>query len=226
MPARGGKCRRSVLSSFCASLALFSYIRFHTHYCCMAAAQFNHGPIDLSALDKKDYELLFHQHYQWLCLQACRITADWDAAEDIVQEFFARCWQNRMSIGAKESFAAFALVSVRNATLNYLKKESTRQKHETASFAAFSDPEASSLPAHSEEADQRYLRIIQAVNNLPEQRRKAFILSRQQNMKYADIARELGISVNTVKMHIRLAYRELRDFFKILIPFLSFFIKK
>lgn len=192
----------------------------------MAAAHFNDGPIDLSALERKDYESLFHQYYQWLCLQAYKITEDWHAAEDIVQDFFAKCWQNRASLQIKETFGGYALVSVRNAALNYLKKESTRLKHETASFSTFSAEEMPSPASQPDETDQRYLQIIAAINNLPEQRRKAFILSRQHNKKYAEIALELGISVNTVKMHLRLAYQELRHLLKLLLPFILFFLKK
>jgi RNA polymerase sigma-70 factor (ECF subfamily) len=192
----------------------------------MNPANFNDGPVDLSALDRKGYESLFHQYYQWLCLQAFKITSDWHAGEDIVQDFFARCWQNRMSVQVRESFAGFALVSVRNSALNYLKKENTRLRHETASSANAGANDAPPQPGQPDETDRRYLAIINAINQLPEQRRKAFILGRQQHMKYADIAIELGISVNTVKMHIRLAYQELRGVLKLLLPFLPFFLKK
>ncbi|MCS3802134.1 RNA polymerase sigma-70 factor [Niastella sp. OAS944] len=192
----------------------------------MAAARSNNDPIDLSVLDRKEYELLFHQYYQWLCLQACKITEDWHASEDIVQDFFIKCWQNRASLHIKQSFAAFALVSVRNAALNYLKKESIRSKHETASSATFPGDETLLPVAQPDETDQLYLQIITAVNNLPEQRKKAFILSRQHNMKYAEVAAELGISVNTVKMHLRLAYQELRNLLKLLLPLFYFFLKK
>lgn len=188
----------------------------------MAADQFNDGPVDLSVLGKKDYESLFRQYYQWLCLQASKITGSWDAAEDIVQEFFTRCWQNRATLQVKESFAGFALVSVRNGALNWRKKESTRLRHETASFSITG--ESAPAPAgQPDEIDRRYLDIITAVNKLPEQRRKAFILSRQHHMKYTDIAVELDISVNTVKMHIRLAYQELRSLLKIGAPLFLFF---
>jgi RNA polymerase sigma-70 factor (ECF subfamily) len=169
---------------------------------------------------------LFHQNYQWLCLQAHKIIEDWPASEDLVQDFFAKCWQNRATLQIRETFSGFALVSVRNAALNYLKKESTRLKHETASFSTFSGEEMPSSASQPDETDQLYLQIITAINNLPEQRRKAFILSRQHNKKYAEIAAELGISVNTVKMHLRLAYQELRNLPKLLLPFILFFLKK
>lgn len=192
----------------------------------MAAAPSNDGPIDLSSLERKEYEALFHQYYQWLCLQANKITEDWQASEDIVQDFFAKCWQNRASLQIRESFGGFAVISVRNASLNYLKKENTRLKHETASSSVFSGEETPSPASQPDDLDQRYLQIITAINNLPEQRRKAFILSRQHNKKYAEIASELGISVNTVKMHLRLAYNELRNVLGLLMAFFFFLLKK
>lgn len=192
----------------------------------MAAAPSNDGPIDLSSLERKEYEALFHQYYQWLCLQANKITEDWQASEDIVQDFFAKCWQNRASLQIRESFGGFAVISVRNAALNYLKKENTRLKHETASSSVFSGEETPLSASQPDDLDQRYLQIITAINNLPEQRRKAFILSRQHNKKYAEIASELGISVNTVKMHLRLAYNELRNVLGLLLPFFFFLLKK
>ncbi|MBS1567024.1 MAG: sigma-70 family RNA polymerase sigma factor, partial [Bacteroidetes bacterium] len=121
------------------------------------------------------------------------------------------------------SFTAFALVSVRNGALNHLKKEDTRFRHETASSDTLADTGVLTLPGQPDETDIRYLQIITAVNNLPEQRRKVFILSRQHDMTYAGIARTLGISVNTVKMHLRLAYQELRNLLKIWVPLLFFF---
>jgi RNA polymerase sigma-70 factor (ECF subfamily) len=188
----------------------------------MNTGNFYDGPIDLSTLDIKEYESLFHQHYQWLCLLAYKIVPDWPASEDIVQDFFARCWQNRSTIIIRESWKGFAARSVKNSALNYLKKEDTRIKHETASFSNSVADHELPVTASPEEADQRYLDVLQAINKLPEQRRKVFILSRQPDMKNADIAEALGISVNTVKMHIRLAYQELRNILKA-IPFFFYF---
>ena len=173
------------------------------------------GPLDLSAMGIREYESLFRQYYQWLCLQAFKIADDWHASEDIVQEFFVKCWQNRASIHIRESWKAFACRSVKNSALNYLKKENTRIKHETASHSTV--PEAVvPLVAPINESDERYLRLLMAISQLPEQRKKVFLLSRQE-MKYADIAKELGISINTVKMHLRLAYQELRNALRFLI---------
>ncbi len=53
--------------------------------------------------------------------------------------------------------------------------------------------------------------VISAINSLPEDSRKVFELSRNIGLKYEDIAQELGISVNTVKYHMKQSLSILRS---------------
>ncbi len=181
------------------------------------------GPFSLASLDIREFESLFQQYYRWLCLLCFRITGNWNEAEDIVQDFFARCWQNRDSIAIRESWKAFAARSVKNAALNQIRKENIRHKHETASQHN-TEAEQEDTGVEAEE-EQRYLDLLAAIDRLPEQRRKIFILSRRPDMRYADIASLMGISVNTVKMHVRLSYQELRKVLNSALVFFYFFIK-
>lgn len=181
------------------------------------------GPFTLASLDIREFESLFQQHYQWLCLLCYKTTGNWNEAEDLVQDFFVRCWQNRASIVIRESWKAFAARSVKNAALNQLQKENIRHKHENA---AQYNTEILQEDAETETAaEQRYLNLITAINQLPEQRRKVFLLSRRPDLRYTDIASMLGISVNTVKMHVRLSYQELREVLKSALLIFYFFSK-
>jgi len=182
------------------------------------------GQFTLSTLTIQEFESLFHEYYQWLCLQTFKIADDWHASEDIVQEFFTKCWHNRSAIVIKESWKAFALRSVKNAALNYLKKEDVRNKHETAALSAGPEEGVISPDIPADSADEKYLRLLKAIDNMPEQRKKVFLLSLDKT--YAETANELNISINTVKMHLKLAYNELRTMLPWLIIFLKLFIKK
>ncbi|WP_288507830.1 sigma-70 family RNA polymerase sigma factor [uncultured Bacteroides sp.] len=53
--------------------------------------------------------------------------------------------------------------------------------------------------------------IQQIINGLSEECRKVFILSRYEGKSHQEIAAELGISVNTVKYHIKNALNALRE---------------
>jgi RNA polymerase sigma-70 factor (ECF subfamily) len=63
------------------------------------------------------------------------------------------------------------------------------------------------------------------INNLPDACRQIFILSRNENMKYNEIADKLGISVNTVKTQMKIALVRLRetlkDYLMILVLFMG-----
>jgi RNA polymerase sigma-70 factor (ECF subfamily) len=71
-----------------------------------------------------------------------------------------------------------------------------------------------------ESREKQYNALWEALNKMPEQRRKVFLMSNQDKVKYKDIALQLGISVNTVKTHIRLALQFLRMECKWVIPFM------
>ena len=52
--------------------------------------------------------------------------------------------------------------------------------------------------------------IDTAIQSLPEQCRRVFLLSRDEELSYAQIAETLQISENTVKTHIKTALSRLR----------------
>ena len=55
-------------------------------------------------------------------------------------------------------------------------------------------------------------RLIQAVQQMPPQRRSVFEMSRFQHLSSEEIASSLGLSVRTVEKHIQLALDNIRKF--------------
>jgi RNA polymerase sigma-70 factor (ECF subfamily) len=66
--------------------------------------------------------------------------------------------------------------------------------------------------------------LDQGINKLPDACRQIFILSRNEDMKYSDIADKLGISVNTVKTQMKIALARLRETLKDYLMILLFFM--
>jgi RNA polymerase sigma-70 factor (ECF subfamily) len=73
-------------------------------------------------IEADNFELLFKNNYQFLCLISLAIIKDKDAAKDIVQDFFVSYWQKRNSISIKISFRAYAVKAVKNLSLLAIKK--------------------------------------------------------------------------------------------------------
>jgi RNA polymerase sigma-70 factor (family 1) len=153
------------------------------------------------------FEEQFRIHYEFLCTAAHYIVEDEDTARDIVQDFFLYCWKKRHLIQITHDFKSYAVRAIRNASLNYLKRSGKTSLEEIHIIEA--------LTIHfpledEEEEEQRNAALWAAVARLPEQRRKIFLLSNRDGLKYKDIATALGISINTVKTQIKLALQFLR----------------
>ena len=57
------------------------------------------------------------------------------------------------------------------------------------------------------------LRLKNALDDLPPQSRKIFMMNRFDQLSYSEIAKELNISVNTVKTQMKRATKKLREIF-------------
>lgn len=170
------------------------------------------------------FEKQFRGHYLLLCTAAYYIVEDHDAARDIVQDFFLYCWTRRNDIRITHDFKSYALRAVKNASLSYLQKAGRIQLEEIKVIEALSEyfPQEDGA-----EDDARNVALWKAVSKLPDQRRKVFLMSSQQGLKYKDIAAALGISINTVKTQIKLALQFMRQecgwMIKLLTPLISLF---
>ncbi|WP_298711530.1 sigma-70 family RNA polymerase sigma factor [Chitinophaga sp.] len=154
------------------------------------------------------FEQQFKSHYVHLCTIAYYVVDDRDAARDIVQDFYLDFWNRRHKIVILQDFKSYASGAIRYLAINYLKKAGRIRLEEIPVMEEL----AAGFPSEDKQArEARYAAVWEVLSRLPEQRRKIFLMSNQQNIKYKDIAATLGISVNTVKTQIRLALQFLRE---------------
>jgi RNA polymerase sigma-70 factor (ECF subfamily) len=73
-------------------------------------------------------------------------------------------------------------------------------------------------PTPESNVDELSARIHEAIDRLPPQCRAIFLLSRNEEMKYREIAEHLRISVKTVEKQMGIALEKLRNHLK---PYLS-----
>lgn len=156
------------------------------------------------------YRYLYEHHYVALCHVAKGYVGDEALAEHLVGDVIFHLWEVRETLDIRISLRSYLVRAVRNRCLDYL--DSRKQKHEIT----FSELEGDdSLGERYILADDYPLGILlekelehkirQAIGRLPEECRRVFLKSRFEEKKYEEIARELGISINTVKYHIKSA---------------------
>ena len=73
------------------------------------------------------------------------------------------------------------------------------------------EEEGEEVPADEEEEfEVQYARLRKVVDGLPEKCREIFILGCVDGLSYKEVSEKMGVSVNTVKTQIKLAYRKLK----------------
>ncbi|MEO6304779.1 MAG: RNA polymerase sigma-70 factor [Bacteroidia bacterium] len=172
----------------------------------------------ISKGDKSVFETVFKTYYQSLCNYACSIIKDTDESEEVVQNIFYNIWNKREQLEISGPIRSYLYRAVHNDCLNKLKhaKVKTMYAEDYKKSADGSFDDASKVLQAKELGAQ----INAAIESLPEQCGKVFKLSRFENLKYAEIAEQLNISVKTVEVHMGKALKILREKLKEHLPVL------
>lgn len=157
--------------------------------------------------DEAAFDVMFRRWYEPLCGYASRLTdGDMDEAEDLVQQVFVKLWEQRERLDITWSIKAYLYKTVHNAALNRLRAANTRSKYLETNAAQLEN--ANVTP--DDTASELHERLQKALDLLPPQCRHVFELSRFEELKYREIADQLGISIKTVETQMGKALRILR----------------
>ncbi|HJW29671.1 MAG TPA: RNA polymerase sigma-70 factor, partial [Saprospiraceae bacterium] len=161
--------------------------------------------------DLPSVELLFKQYYGLVCNTINQFLRDRSKTEDVAQDLFAELWQKREQLTIHTSVAAYLRRMAVTRALNYIRDN---KKHNWDELDSSSDSpvQASVPPSGLMEIEESELsaRIQKAITLLPEKCRIVFLMSRMEEMSYAEIAGSLGISTKTVENQIGKALKLIR----------------
>ncbi|MEN8156886.1 MAG: RNA polymerase sigma-70 factor [Bacteroidota bacterium] len=149
--------------------------------------------------DFLSFNSLYKRYYQGLCLFASRITGNHDAAEDVVQEVFLNIWGKRDRININGSVKSYLFNAVRNRSFNHVRRE--KLKLGIISGMA-GDRNRMAVEQNLVETEELRLILVQCIDRLPPRCGEIFGLSRFEGKRLKEIAEQLDISVNTVKVQI------------------------
>lgn len=159
----------------------------------------------MAAFSTKEFEGHFKELYRPLCLFALRFTGCPDDAEDIVQQTFADMWDKRPAMEKVSNMKAYLFRAVKNRSLTFAEKNENN-----VSTDEFPEVEDVSIDEQIYTAE-RDARLWNAIDKLPRERKKIFLLSKRDGLKYREIADQLHISVKTVENQMGKALKALRD---------------
>lgn len=175
--------------------------------------------------DDQAFEQLFKSHFKALHAYANVILKDDDDAEEIVQNMFLKFWEKRDLLNVQTSLKAYLYKCVYHDSLNFLKHQKIRTKYQD--FASYA-MDTQHLPASSKvEMTELEYNLSLALNELPEQCRTIFQMSRFEELKYREIAERLGLSIKTIENQMGKALRilrlELADFLSLILLGLMYY---
>ena len=177
------------------------------------------------------YRYIYDHHYALLCYVANGYLKDQFLSETIVGDTIFHLWEIRETLDISVSIRSYLLRAVHNRCINYLNAE--REKREIAFSALMPDEITDDKIILSDSHPLGILlerelenEIYKAIDKLPDECRRVFAKSRFEGKSYEEISGELGISINTVKYHIKNALASLHAHLsKYLISLLLFFFR-
>lgn len=148
--------------------------------------------------------ILHDKYYYQLWLYANNFTHDGPLAEELVADCFFKLWDRRKSIFIEKSLKSYLFLMLRNQIVSHLRK--SKQQIVIG---------LDNLPDIPDEGEVNnldfYAGLYQAIQKIPEQRRKILELAAFESLTYKEIAERLDISVNTVKTQMGRAYQFLKE---------------
>jgi RNA polymerase sigma-70 factor (ECF subfamily) len=158
------------------------------------------------SINRVKFEEAFHDHYDGLFRYAGTMIHEPEEVQDIVQHVFMELWRNRDNLVIHTSLQAFLYKSVYFKCMNVLKHRKVKMRHlyHTESI----DKGHSYDPVMVEEIS---IKIKEATESMPEQCRKIFLMSRDEGLKYSEIANSLNLSIKTIENQMGKALRLLRS---------------
>jgi RNA polymerase sigma-70 factor (family 1) len=159
--------------------------------------------------NEEAFERLFLLYHQQLATYIYHLTDSVELAEEVVQDVFLKIWMSREALAEVKSFKAYLFVISKNHALNCLRKVAK----ERARFEQWDDNVINAIILTENEKDEKYYSLLdEAINNLPAQQKKVYLLSRHERRKYSEIAADLDLSKETVKKYLQIAVTSITNY--------------
>lgn len=153
------------------------------------------------------FRTLYRRHFFTLVKFAHFKTGDFSLSEEMVQDTFLSFYCNKDAV-------SYSPLHYLHTILKHKIIDQYRKKTDPLRIIR-SEPQEPFLTGNHilEKIDYQELslKIHQALASLPNQCRRIFLLSREQQLSNREIAEKLGISIKTVEQHITKALKTLRQ---------------
>jgi RNA polymerase sigma-70 factor (family 1) len=160
----------------------------------------------MAGINQIEFDQIFMEWYNPLRNSMYYKTGDMQAAEDLVQDTFLKIWEKKETINP-ETVKSLIYKIANNLFLN-------RIEHEKVSFrfvTEYSRNDLSNAPDFELEMKDFDRKLQNSLGELDEKSRSVFLMNRIDELTYARIAENLGLSVKAVEKRMSKAIAFLKD---------------
>jgi len=158
--------------------------------------------------DRLAFDLVFKSYWDPLLIYLSKLVKDRTDAEDLLQNIFVNLW-NKAQSSEIQHLHTWLYGAARKSALFYHRTQGN-QKKLIASILDYIQVEGFSLSEQQQGKELQQI-IDREIEQLPAKMKEVFILSRQEQLSYKEIAERLEISDQTVKKQISNALSILRN---------------
>ncbi|MCY4778794.1 RNA polymerase sigma-70 factor [Sphingobacterium sp. UT-1RO-CII-1] len=140
-----------------------------------------------------------------------KFIADENVVEDLIHDSFYNLWRYRRNIKEGHPIQNYLYRIARNEVY----KELTKQIQRKTTLSTYAENKKGMFEGSAYQTvleDELGEIYNMAINKLPPQRKRIFIMCREEGLSHKEIAEHLNISPNTVKEHMSLAMRTIKDY--------------
>lgn len=158
-------------------------------------------PLQRGSTAHQQLDQFYRHHHSWLYTWLCKKLGCTNQADDVAQNTFMRLFSLADLNSLKEPRGFLTTAATR-----LIIDEARRKKVEQSYLENYSYYHGFEAVAPSAEdlliITETLTAIIQMLEGLPEKCQRAFLLSRLDGLRHAEIAQELGVSKSMIKQYI------------------------
>lgn len=158
----------------------------------------------------KGFKVLFDKYWDMLFAIAVTKLPSREEARDTVQEVFLSLWASRDSIRDEESLFPWLSTCLRNRVYNHYARNKTRQQFIRDMEGRFTD--AANNVAEKLASKELKALIEEAISQLPPKMQLVFRMNKEQQLAPSEIAKNLSLSVQTVKNQLYRANEQVKNY--------------
>ncbi|NLR80427.1 RNA polymerase sigma factor [Chitinophaga eiseniae] len=165
---------------------------------------------DIANGDERAFSVLFAHYYPLLFSLVQRFSLEDSDVQEALQETFIQVWLNRDRLTDVRNVQGWLLRIATRRCREVLRKMLLQER--TALQADLSnEKQVKVTPEHQMQGGELKRLLAEALDRMPEQRRRIYLMSREMGLKPAEIAEQLSLSVSTVKNTLVIALKQIRE---------------